>query len=421
MKKYDVLMLCQFFYPEKVSSAVLPYETAEDLVKKGLKVKVVCGCPKETAKNRIPKKDVVNGIEIRRIDYLHLSKASKVGRLVNYSSLLLSMFFHWPLLIRSKCLLVYSNPPILPLIASINKSLFKVNYIFVCYDVYPDIAVVTKHLTKKSFTYKLMLRINRRMDNNVNKVITLSNDMKAYIQATRKSISADRITVISNWYDNQNVGRSEEIIDVEIKRMKSKYKLIILYSGNMGICQDVDTLLESAKQLSGNKDILFIFTGFGQKEKRLKAEALECNLSNVEFYGFLSGHKYIDMLKVADVHVVSLVSGVEGMCVPSKTYSYMAIGRPLIAIMSESTDIAKDIYDHGLGYVVEPGDSEKLSEYISYMSRNEDEAQQMGDRALSVFNANYRREMNTDKYYRVIKDIINYKKDCEICLMGKRY
>jgi len=407
MKKYDVLILCQFFYPEKGSSALLPYETATDLASKGLKVKVVCGYSKENAKSRIPKKETIDGIQIRRIKYIHLSKASKLGRLINYFSFILSVIFHWPLLVRNKCTIVYSSPLVLPLIASINKSLFKINYIFVCYDLFPDIAMMTKQITERGFTHKLMLRINRRMDNNVNKIVALSNDMKEYILKTRKNLTEDRVVVIPNWYDDKNINRSEKILNDEIRILRSKYKLIILYSGNMGICQDVETLLMAAKQFKSNKDVLFVFSGYGQKEERLKAEVLKCNLSNVKFYDFLKGQKYIDMLKAADAHVISLVSGVEGMCAPSKTYSYMAIGRPLIAIMNENTDVAKDIYDHQLGYVVEPGDHKKLSEYIIYLSENKEEVNRIGNRVLDVFNANYTRGISTDKYYQIIKDIIN--------------
>ena len=406
MKKYDVLILCQFFYPEKVSSATLPFETAEDLAKKGLKVKVVCGYSKANVGSKVSKKETLNGIEIRRISYTHLSKNSKFGRLTNYFSFILSIMFHWPLLISNKCTIVYSNPPILPLITAVNKKLFKVNYIFVCYDIYPDIALITKQVMEGSFIHKLMLKINRRMDNNVNRIVALSNDMKSYILKTRKNISADRLVVIPNWYDNKNINLSEEILDEEIKILRTKYELIILYSGNMGVCQDVDTLLATAKLLKDNKDVLFIFTGHGQKEERLKTEVANCNLSNVKFYDFLSGQKYIDVLRVADVHVVSLVSGVEGMCAPSKTYSYMAIGRPLVAIMSKDTDIAKDIYDHSLGCVVESGEHEKLSEYITYLLANKEEVGQIGNRVLTIFNANYTREISTDKYYQVIKDII---------------
>jgi len=407
MKKYDVLILCQFFYPDQRSSAILPYETAEDLTKKGLKVKVICGYPKEGVEDKPLKKEILDGIAIRRISYVQLSKNSRLGRLVNYFSFILSMIFHWPLLISNKCTIVYSNPPILPLIASINKSLFKINYIFVCYDIYPDIALVTKQIAEKSFIYKLMLRINKRMDKNVEKFVALSNDMAEYILKTRKNISEDRVVVIPNWYNDKNINLSEKIFDEEIKTLRDRYKLIILYSGNMGICQDVETLLEVAKQLKGNKDMLFIFTGHGQKEGWLKTEALNCNLSNVKFYGFLNGQKYIDVLKAADAHVISLVSGVEGMCAPSKTYSYMAIGRPLIAIMSENTDVAKDIYDHQLGYVVESGDHEKLSEHINYLFENKDEVDQIGNRVLTIFQRYYKRGISTDKYYQVIKDIIN--------------
>jgi len=409
MKKYDVLILCQFFYPEHVSTATLPYEMAEDLVKKGLTVRVVCGYPnRNDDKGKLPKRENINGIEIRRLNYTQLPKASKIGRLINYFSFMIAVILRWRLLINNKCIIVYSNPPVLPLITAINKKLFKVKYIFVSYDIYPDIALVTKQIKENSFIHRMMSRVNRQMDKTVDKVISLSNDMKDYILKTRKSISADRIEVIPNWYDNNDMDAhgSDDIINNELILLKEKYSLIILYSGNMGIAQDMETILKTAKYMKRNKDVLFIFAGNGQKADKIKEEINESKLSNVRFYDYLLGQDYINILKISDVHIISLVDGITGMAVPSKTYSYMSIGRPLIAIIAENTDIAKDINNYKLGCTLNTNDVDKFANYISYLEENKSEVVKIGNRVVEVFNKKYTRKISTTKYYELIKELI---------------
>lgn len=402
-KKYDVLILFLFFYPDPVTAARLSYQMAQDLVKKGLKVRVLCGMSK---KGEATKAETINGIDIRRLTYIQLPKTSKIGRLINYFSFILAVIVNWPRLTSNKCTIVYSDPPILPLIASVNKSLFKNKYIFVCNDIYPDIALTLGQIKKNSFIHNVMNKVNKRVDNNVDRIIALSHDMKNYILKTRQKIADHQITVIPNWYDNHGTNVLEVVKDSALAELKQMYSMIILYSGNMGIAQDVQTIIETAKALKDQKEVLFIFTGNGKKGEYVESEIKNHQLNNIRLYGFLTGVNHIDMLKIADVHVISLVKGVEGMAVPSKTYSYMSIGRPLIAIMDEETDIAKDINRHDLGCVLKSGDIKKFSDYIMYLLNNKQEIAEIGKRVRHVFNNNYTREISTTKYYEVVKEII---------------
>lgn len=405
-KKYDVLVLCLFFHPDQVTASRLCYEMVQDLVAKGLKVRVLCGFSKnyETEKP-VPRVETINGIDVRRMRYIQLPRSSKIGRLINYFSFLFTVIINWPRLINNKCTIVYSDPPILPLVTSINKSIFKIKYIFVGNDIYPDIALATEKIRENSFIHKMMNRVNNRMSKNVDQIVALSHDMKDYILDNRKAIASNQVTVIPNWYDHGGTDVSKVIRDTEIAELRKKYSMIILYSGNMGIAQDIQTIINVAKGLKNNKEIIFIFTGNGQKVEHLKSEIVNHQLDNVMFYDFLVGSKYIDMLKIADVHVISLMDGVEGMAVPSKTYSYMSVGRPIVAIMSDHTDIAKDIRRYNLGCVLQSGEVEKFSEYIIFLLDNKVEVEEIGKRVRNVFNNNYTRKISTTKYYEVIKEI----------------
>ena len=118
MKK-DILFLCQFFYPEYVSSATLPYDTALALKKAGFSVDALCGYPKEYAtEDKIPKKEIVDGMHIHRLKYLQLGRKGFVSRLINYFSFTLMVMLHLLKMARYKAVVVYSNPPILPWVAS---------------------------------------------------------------------------------------------------------------------------------------------------------------------------------------------------------------------------------------------------------------------------------------------------------------
>ena len=94
-KKKDVLFLCQFFYPEYISSAQLPYETLLALKDAGYRVGALCGYPHEYATaEKIPTKENVNGIDVTRLKYLQLDRSGFLGRLVNYFSFTLMVFLN---------------------------------------------------------------------------------------------------------------------------------------------------------------------------------------------------------------------------------------------------------------------------------------------------------------------------------------
>ena len=95
MENKSILFLCQYFYPEKISSGVLPFELAEYLAGKGYKINALVGYPKEynDIKN-VPTKEVINGVKIQRVRYIQSNRSNFFGRIINYIGLCLSIFFH---------------------------------------------------------------------------------------------------------------------------------------------------------------------------------------------------------------------------------------------------------------------------------------------------------------------------------------
>ena len=133
-KKRDILFLCQFFYPEYISSAQLPYDTVLALQDAGFSVGALCGYPREYAEGgKFPTKEDADGIHIHRLKYIQTGRTGFLGRIVNYFSFTFHVLLHLPEIGKYRAVVVYSNPPILPWIASWAKSLFVTKLVFVSY------------------------------------------------------------------------------------------------------------------------------------------------------------------------------------------------------------------------------------------------------------------------------------------------
>ena len=132
------------------------------------------------------------------------------------------------------------------------------------------------------------------------------------------------------------------------------------------------------------------------------------------FFDFLTGTDFTDLLKIADCYLVSLEKGVEGLSVPSKTYSYLSMGKPIIAIMNQETDIAKDLRRTRSGFSIEQGEKEALAEYILELDSNKQKVKEMGQNSQQLFVEKYTREICTNQYIEMMKNVLNRRSDSHV-------
>ncbi|MGN3392900.1 glycosyltransferase family 4 protein [Enterococcus gallinarum] len=402
----DVLFMCQFFYPEYVSSALLPYQTALGLRNAGLTIDIMCGYPKEyMGKEKIIlKKEVVEGMTIFRKKYLQLGRKNFLSRLINYFSFTATMILNIMKCRKYKVIIVYSNPPVLPLVAIIAKKLFQCKIIFVAYDLYPEIAERTNAISENSLISKVMRKINSKLFPNASQVVALSNDMKKFIVSERE-IQSDRVTVIQNWAtENFEIA---SIKSREFSELREKYQIIISYFGNMGTAQDMQTIIDViSNPLIPKKEIGFLFAGHGNKHEEIKNVIKRYSLENCYLYDYLSGSDFNDALNITNFFIVSLEKNLAGLAVPSKTYSYYQAKKPVIAIMSADTDISKEICENNAGISVKNGESEKLVNWLLLLLDDKNLVSKMEQNMKNRITVSYNSYIQIEKYKNMIFKVL---------------
>lgn len=402
MKK-DILFLLQFFYPEYISSATLPFDTALKLVDEGYSVDVLCGYPHEyTEKVGILRKETVSGINIRRVKYLQLDRKRKLGRIVNYLSLTVAILFHIFSMRKYKIVVVYSNPPILPLVAAWASKLFRCKLIFVAYDLYPEIALKTNTLSEGSAISRFMRHINQVVYRQASAVVALSSEMKAYMMQNR-DISPEKIHIIPNWYQDEYRSRKADESHMFSQLLKDRF--VIGYFGNMGIAQDMEPLKGAMRYYKNDSEVSFLLSGHGAKHGELQSMIEDEKIENAHLYGFLKGQDYLNALSTADCAIVSLEKGLTGLCVPSKTYGYMMQGLPIVAIMDDS-DIVTDIHQ-GAGYQVAQHSADALIDIIREMKNDLQACRCRGKISRKIYLENYTPEICLEKYAQLLSALLS--------------
>ncbi len=401
-KKKDILFLCQFFYPEYVSSATLPFDTASAYAKAGYSVGAICGYPKEySCQKQIPKKEIYQGISIKRIKYLQLERKRPIGRCINYLSFLLAMLFNLFECRKYKYIFVYSNPPVLPLLAALAKKLYRNRIVFVSYDVYPEIGIQSQKIKKNGLVDKIFRISNKWIFKSIDNVVALSDDMKEML-CKERGLDPEQVFVIPNWgEDKQNCKKSD--VQNSLFSDIPANAFVVSYLGNLGICQDERTMLEVMEQLKNNKNIHFLIAGHGVKMSKLREKALNKNLENVHIYDFLHGKDYEDALEVSDMCMATLINGMRGLCSPSKVSNYLMAGKPVMMVCEAGIGIAEDILAHNCGYRIQPGDTGAMRQAILDLTEDRHKKQMLGRNSRALFEEKYEKSVCLEKYIVLVE------------------
>lgn len=372
------------------------------MAQEGYDVGVITGYPKEYSKlEKVKKNENINSINIKRLNYLQLKRSNFIGRLINYFSFTTSVLLNFRILKDYKVVMVFSNPPILPIVGVLAKKVFKSKFIFVSYDVYPEIAIKTNTLEKSSIISKLMNVINKLVFKNVNKVITLSEEMSGVLSNNRSQIYPRNIVAIPNWDTSKDIGIQSQ--------SKKKFKhledrTVLSYFGNLGIAQDEDVIFKTINVLKNDDNYHFIFAGHGKKIEILKEFVKENGIENIDIYGFLQGQDFEEALAVTDYSLVSLKEGLHGLAVPSKTYTLLRAGIPVFAAMDKDSDIVKSLLKYNAGFHLDRNNYNLVIEKLKAITKQENN--QMKVNALKLYNAEYQRNLSTAKYIKVLNELL---------------
>lgn len=404
MKKKDILFLSQYFYPDRNSSATIPYDTAVALQKSGFTVGALVGYPGEYSEARgIPERETVSGIEIRRLRYSQRSRVGRLGRLWNFFSFTANALAHLLVLRSFHSVIVYPDPPILPLVPLMANFLFGTKLIFVCYDVYPEIAEITGAVSNQGMISRVMKWINRSLYRRADAVVALTDEMRNYLLQNRPELTQDRIVTISNWAHETTA----PVTEAAFHRFGfDSSQFVVAYFGNLGTCQDVEALMQAAEQLRDHSRVRFLIAGHGNKLPLVRERIARQGLDHVVVPGFLEGEAFLDAVAISSCFVISLEKGLNGLCAPSKYYSYLQGGSAILAVVEPDNYIAAELSEETIGFSSEPGDGAALSENILTLERDRDLCRVMGKRAAELYQREYAAEKGQQKYVALFRQIL---------------
>jgi glycosyltransferase involved in cell wall biosynthesis len=332
------------------------------------------------------------------------------GRVINYLTFHLSIFFHIIFSKRPDLVLVLSSPPFISFHGLILKIFKKCKVIYNVQDLFPDLAVGLGKLRNKPFI-SILKTLSKYIIRKMDRVIVVGEYMERRIKEdVLKDVvrKADHVVTIHNWADGERLKVIEKKDNYLGREWNLEDKFVVLYSGNIGYLHEFDTIIKAAENLRdrGYKDIVFVFIGEGIKKEYIRKRAEKKGLNNILFFPYQARDKLTYSLGIADVSLVSLDEGFAGMVVPSKMYGILASGRPMIGIIGRESEINEIIREGRCGRIVKIGDGKTLSGAIIEYYKNPQKCREEGMNGRKYFEENFDRKIATEKYIKVIEETL---------------
>ena len=401
-----LIILSQYFYPEIASTGQLLTELAEDLTKYGYSVKVYTGKPSYCKSiEKCKKEELYQGVKIYRVFNTTFSKDNKLGKILNSLSYFISVLFK---LLSSKDrypLLIVSNPPFLSIAGFLLRKIRGQRYIFLIHDIYPDIAIKLGYLGENSIIAKIWNKVNYQALRDAKEVIVLGEYMAETLEKKYFGMDNPKIKIVHNWADEEFILPIKKENNWFAKKYDLINKLVILYSGNIGLSQDLTTIVRAADKLRNYEEILFLFIGDGGELNKLKEMVKENNLTNVKFLPYQPKEYLPYSLTSSDISIVALERGIEGLAVPSKIYGILASRRAVLGLVGENSEVADIIENAECGFRVDQGDVNGLVEKIKYIYKNPEILRNMGKNSREYFEEHFTRRQMTRKYYKILENV----------------
>ncbi len=399
-------VLTHFFPPDFAPTGQLIEELTRHLSQQGLEVDIFTGQPGYAFQStNAPSIEQKVGLKVRRSRTAQLWPQRIRGKAINGILFLLRTVLYLAGCGRkTELLLITTAPPFLPIVGYFANLIFRVPYVCLLYDLYPDIAVKLGVIPEQHWLARFWQNMNIRVWRRAKNIVVLSPAKKQHITQLCPEIGP-KVSVIHSW-------ANPDVI-VPIPKQENwfalRYELIqpftVLYSGNMGRCHDVETFLEAAILLK-DEPIKFVCIGSGAKRRLLIERREQLGLSNLLLLPYQDKEVLPYSLTACDLSLVSLSPGMERLLAPSKLYSALAAGRPIAVVCPPKSYLKDIVQEANCGRAIANGDGQGLADFIRQLAGDRLLAEGMGQAGRRYLEEHFTPGRIAAQYLEVLQNAV---------------
>ena len=363
-----ILLLNQFFWPDSAATSQLLTDVARDLARHGHEVHAICASSSYASPSEENPADAPQ-VTVHRVKASGFVRG-KFGRILSYASFYADAAWRSLRIPKPDVVLCLTTPPLLSLIGNLLQGLRGSKHWIWEMDLYPDVAVDLGYMEAGGVVQGVVGLLADWSRRRADGVIALGECMKDRLIA--RGIPSSHIEVCDNWADASAIP--------VLETAGSPDQLHLLYSGNLGLAHDLDTLTGAIKYLDAGKRFRFLFVGSGGRRDELAAFLEKESIGSVQMLPYVKRADLGSSLALGDIGLVTQRDRCCGSVVPSKVYGLMAAGRPVLFIGPAGATPARIIQQFGCGWHIACGDVAALSALLLHLADYRDEVRQAGAR-----------------------------------------
>jgi colanic acid biosynthesis glycosyl transferase WcaI len=399
-----LIFINRYFHPDQSASSRLLSDLAFALADAGHNILILTSRQRyDDPDARLPAREVLGKISVHRLAGTRFGRIALLGRAIDYVSFYVSMAVTLLKLARAKDTIVpMTDPPMLGLFAAPIARLKGCRMINWLQDLYPEVALAVGTPFLRPIVAKVIQGFRDRSLRAADCNVVISTAMAERISTL--DVKKERIKVIHNWVDDHALSPIPAHENPFRRAWGLEDKFVVGYSGNLGRVHDIDTILLASGELV-DCQVVFLCIGGGAQYDALKEASEKRRLT--QLFRFMPYQSETDLpysLSVADVHWLSHKPEFEGLLFPSKFYGIAAVGRPIIAITSRQSELAKLVSQYHCGLVIEQGDGKTLAVELKRLKAAPEVCSAMGERARAMLEAQFSRAHAINAWTQTLRD-----------------
>jgi colanic acid biosynthesis glycosyl transferase WcaI len=401
-----ILFINQCYWPDHVSTAQHLTDLAEGLAARGHEAAVLCSRNPYTGGGpAFPSRQRHQGVEIHRVTTLGYGKKSGIkGRILDYLSFHLTALLRGLRLPRPDVVVTLTSPLLVGVLGRLLAMVKRTRHVHWCMDLFPDTGVLFGIVKENGWAHRICRGLTRRYLRAASGVVAISPYMVERIR--RYGVTPDRLHMVPVWA----VGRNLRPIPRQTNWFRREHtlndKFVVMFSGNLELGGDLDTLIGALAELRDEPDIVLVMISEGPRLEKFRAAVQRACLRQVLILPYQDKDTLAYSLSAGDVHIVTNKKGLGGLRVPCKTYGILAVGRPILYIGEPCCEVADLVRDHQLGFVIQENDVSSLVRAVRTLRDDPALRQAISVRARALFESDYQAQAKIELWEKVLLSVL---------------
>jgi colanic acid biosynthesis glycosyl transferase WcaI len=382
-----VVMLNRFFVPDQAPTGQLLADLAKHLADAGAEVTVVTSRHPARA-NTICERGS-SRLRVAEVWSSSLGMPGILGRFAEYATFSAMAAVRLLAEVRAgDTLLVKTDPPLSCVLGWLVVRARRAELVNWCQDLFPEVAAALGLRIATGPMGWAMRGLRNRALRAARLNVAISEEMAERL--CQQGVAPERVAVVPNWTD----GKLLRPVRHRDNRLRHEWQLagkfVVGYAGSFGRSHDPEPLIALMQRLEQRPDVVFVLIGGGTGYERLRRAAMDLRLRNVQFRPYQPRERLAETLSALDLHIVTLRPACEGLAFPSKLYSAMAAGRPILFIGEPAGEEARLLASTGAGLTVDGRDADEVAAAVDTLRA---EHARRGAMARAAFDARFRQEL----------------------------